>query len=49
MENKLNPENWLNNYGDYLYNYALSKISKEEIAQDIVQETFLSALKIHSL
>lgn len=42
---KLSPEKWVDNYADYLYTYAISRISKEEEARDLVQETFLSALK----
>ena len=41
----LNPENWVTEYADYLYQFALSRVNEEEIAQDLVQDTFLSALK----
>ncbi len=37
------PEEWVNNYADYLYNYARYKLPSKEIAEDAVQETFLSA------
>lgn len=36
---------WLEQYGDYLYAFALSRLHNEAIAEDFVQETFLSALK----
>ncbi len=36
---------WVDLYGDRLYRYALSRINKVEVAQDLVQETFLSAFK----
>ncbi len=42
---KLAPEKWVDNYADYLFSYAISRISKEEEARDLVQDTFLSALK----
>ena len=42
---KLSPESWVDSYADYLYNYAVVRLSDEEQAQDVVQETFLSALK----
>lgn len=42
---KTNPEKWVDEYGDYLYSYAIYRISQPETAQDLVQETFLSALK----
>lgn len=37
------PENWIKNYGDILYKYALSRLGKEELAEEVVQETFFSA------
>ena len=40
-----NPENWVDEYGDFLYRYALSRIKDPTIAEDLVQETFLAALK----
>lgn len=43
--NTLAPEKWVDNYSDYLFTYAYSRVSDEEIARDLVQDTFLSALK----
>ncbi|WP_276390634.1 sigma-70 family RNA polymerase sigma factor [Eudoraea chungangensis] len=43
--NKINPEKWVGNYADYLYNYAVVRVSDAEIAKDLVQETFLAGLK----
>ncbi len=43
--NKLNPEKWVDNYADYLYSYAIARINDEDEARDLVQDTFLSALK----
>jgi RNA polymerase sigma-70 factor (ECF subfamily) len=40
-----NPENWVDEYGDFLYRYALSRVKDPTIAEDLVQETFLAALK----
>jgi len=45
MAHTLNPDLWLDKYGDYLYNYAISRVSDAETAEDLVQETFLSAFK----
>ncbi len=42
---KLDPGKWVENHADYLYNYAVVRLSDAEIAEDVVQETFLSALK----
>ncbi len=33
------------NYSDYLYNYAITRVNDVHIAEDLVQETFISALK----
>ena len=40
-----NPESWVDRYGDFLYRFALSRIKDPSIAEDLVQETFLAALK----
>ncbi len=41
----LNADKWVDEYGDYLYRYALIRVNNKKIAEDLVQETFLSALK----
>jgi len=41
----LQPENWVKTYSDYLYSLALIKVNNKETAEDLVQETFLSAFK----
>ena len=41
----LNPANWIEKHGNYLYNYAISRTHSTQIAEDLVQDTFLSALK----
>ncbi len=43
--NQLQPDNWVDLYADYLYNYAISRINDPEIAKDLVQETFFAGLK----
>ena len=40
-----NPEIWVDKYGDFLYRYALLRIKDPATAEDLVQETFLAALK----
>ena len=42
---KPTPSNWIENYGNSLFNYALVRVNDREIARDLVQETFLSALQ----
>lgn len=45
QELKINTDKWVDLYADDLYRYAVSRgIGKEE-AEDIIQETFLSAYK----
>lgn len=44
MKHKLNPDNWIQLYSDYLFNYTISRVNDREIAKDLVQETFLAAL-----
>ena len=40
-----NPETWVDNYGDYLYNYAWMRVTSKETAEDLIQDTFIAALK----
>ncbi|MBN2637708.1 MAG: sigma-70 family RNA polymerase sigma factor [Bacteroidales bacterium] len=40
----LNPSSWVDTHGDYLYNYAWSRVQSKELAEDLVQDTFVSAL-----
>ena len=39
------PQEWVAKYADYLYGFAITRISDEDLAKDLVQETFLSALE----
>ena len=41
----LNPEKWVSLYADYLFNYAIGRINDRDLAKDLVQDTFFSALK----
>lgn len=41
----LNPSTWISKYGDYLFSIAMLKTSNRETAEDLVQESFLSAIK----
>lgn len=38
------PAQWPDRYGDELYRFALSRVSAAEVAEELVQDTFLSAL-----
>jgi RNA polymerase sigma-70 factor (ECF subfamily) len=41
----VNPERWVEKYGDALFGFAASRVRDRAIAQDLVQETFLAAIK----
>ncbi len=44
QEDSLKPEDLVNEHGDYLLSFALSKLRNEELAKDMVQDTFVSAM-----
>jgi RNA polymerase sigma-70 factor (ECF subfamily) len=39
------PSDWLKLYGDYLFNFAIGQVRDISAAEDLVQETFLAAIK----
>jgi len=39
------PSTWVGKHGDFLFRYALFKVGNTTLAEDLVQETFLAALK----
>src|SRR5579859_737592 len=39
------PERWVEEHGDYLFKFALMRMRDATKAEDVVQETFLAALK----
>ena len=39
------PETWVDQYGDYLYRYALARVHDPSIAEDLVQEAFVAAIQ----
>ena len=44
-QHQLDPEQWLERYGDYLFNYAVVRVNDRSNAEDLVQETLLAGLK----
>ncbi len=40
-----NPSDWVDRHGDYLFRYAMLRLRDRSAAEDLVQETFLAALK----
>lgn len=47
-EQLVDPATWVDEYGDYLFRYALSFVRDKQLAEDLVQETFLAALQSRS-
>ncbi|MEL4456788.1 sigma-70 family RNA polymerase sigma factor [Lutimonas vermicola] len=45
MKHSLNPNKWIVLYADYLYNYAITRVDDQDVAKDLVQETFFSGIK----
>ena len=41
----VDPERWVEEHGDYLFKFALVRLRDQTRAEDMVQETFLAALK----
>jgi RNA polymerase sigma-70 factor (ECF subfamily) len=41
----LNPVGWLDSHGDALFRYALWRVRNEHLAEELVQETLLSAYR----
>lgn len=41
------PEEWVDKHGDYLFRFALLRLHDRQSAEDMVQETFLAALKTY--
>ena len=42
---KTNPAQWVEQYGDLLFKFTVSRVGNIDVAKDLVQDTFLSALK----
>ncbi|GMN06111.1 sigma-70 family RNA polymerase sigma factor [Croceitalea sp. MTPC5] len=45
MKTTINPDNWIRDYYDYLFNYAKKKISDESKVEDLIQDTFIAGLR----
>lgn len=44
-DSRCRPEHWVDQHGDYLYRFALSRLRDAKAAEDVLQETFLAALQ----
>lgn len=45
---RIPPDLWVDQYGDYLFRYALARLQNENAAEEVVQETFLAGVRAHS-
>jgi RNA polymerase sigma-70 factor (ECF subfamily) len=41
----LDPEQWVEEHGDALFGFAMGRVRNRTLAQDLVQETFLAAIR----
>lgn len=41
---QIDTNEWVDDYGDLLYNYAMARVNDHDLALDFVQDTFVSAL-----
>lgn len=44
-QHTIDPNKWISSYSDYLFNYTITRVNDREIAKDLVQDTFVAALK----
>jgi len=44
-DNTLDPAAWVDRHGDALYRYAVSRLRELDSAEEVVQETFVAALR----
>jgi DNA-directed RNA polymerase specialized sigma24 family protein len=42
---EINTEAWVDRYGDMLFRFAMARVGNRQVAEDLVQETFLPALR----
>ena len=42
---KIDPNQWIDLYSDYLFNFTISRVNDRDLAKDLVQDTFFAGLK----
>jgi RNA polymerase sigma-70 factor (ECF subfamily) len=45
LANSINPKIWVEEYHDSLFRYAFARLQDADLAEEKIQETFLTALK----
>ena len=48
LKAEVKPEEWLDQHGDYLFRFALSRLRDPNAAEEVVQETFVAGLRAAS-
>ena len=48
QEIQIDPKLWVDEYGDYLYRYAYSRLWDANAAEETVQETFMAGIRYQS-
>lgn len=46
-QDRVDPGLWVEQYGDYLYRYAFSRLRDGSAAEEVVQETFMNGIRYH--
>ena len=46
--NVIDPTTWVDQFGDALFGYAMRRVQNRDLAEELVQNTFLAALKARS-
>ncbi len=44
-QHQINPNQWIDLYSDFLFNYTVTRVNDREIAKDLIQDTFFAGLK----
>lgn len=45
IDETIDTSQWVDEYSDMLYNFAITRVNDHELSLDLVQDTFVSALK----
>ena len=47
-QTQVDPELWVDDYGDYLYRYAYSRLRDANAAEEVIQDTFMAGIRYRS-
>jgi RNA polymerase sigma-70 factor (ECF subfamily) len=46
-DRRIDPSQWVDTYGEFLFRYAMSRLRDSNAAEEVVQETFLAGVRFH--